>query len=320
MEKLRYKNRLFFEIEFWIRKIWHFINNRRFDDRTFISKIFEKAHGYKMDFNSPLSLNQKLQWIKLNDKRDLFVQHADKIEVRDFIRDYIGEEYVIPLYGVYSDFSEIPQRELPLPCIIKTNHDSGNYVIVRDIENINWDKVKYDFIWALRVDYYWFQREWQYQKIERRILVEQLLSDESGRIPDDFKFNCFNGKVEFIYVANDREGENRRFIFNKDWELLPFSWGSKWKEKSSSESVPAIPSNLEQMIIIAEKIAQYYLYVRVDLYSLNNRIYVGEITHTHGGGFDRIYPKEWDFQLGEKLKIGKELLDQLPAISKSNNP
>lgn len=319
MEKLRYRNRLFFEFEFWIKKIWHYVNNRRFGDREFISQIFDKAHGYSMDFSNPKSLNQKLQWIKLNDKRELFVQHADKIEVREFIREYIGDEYVIPLYGVYDDFSDIPLGKLPLPCIIKTNHDSGNYVIVRSLNAINWKKVKYDFKWALRIDYYWFQREWQYQKIHRRILVEQLLSDETGRIPDDFKFNCFNGKVEFIYVANDREGENRRFIFNKEWELLPFSWGSKWKKKSTMDSIPSIPQNLDQMIAIAEKIAQYYLYVRVDLYSLNNRIYVGEITHTHGGGFDRIYPREWDFELGEKLKIGKELIEQLPRITNSVN-
>ncbi len=317
MEKLRYKNRLFFEIEFWVRRIWHYLKNRRLDDRRFINEVFEKAHGYKMDFNNPQSLNQKLQWIKLNDTRELFVQHADKIDVRGFIREHIGEEYVIPLYGVYADFSEIPLQELPLPCIIKTNHDSGNYVIVRNLDSINWSKVKYDFKWALRVDYYWFQREWQYQKINRRILVEQLLSDEFGRIPDDFKFNCFNGKVEFIYVANDREGENRRFIFNRQWELMPFSWGSKWKKKTTNEGIPPMPENLEQMVLIAEKIAQYYLYVRVDLYSLNDRIYVGEITHTHGGGFDRIYPQEWDFELGAKLNIGNELLDKLPVISNS---
>ncbi len=319
MEKLRYRNWLFFEFEFWIRLIWYYIKNRRLDDKKYISQIFVKAHGYQMDFENPKSLNQKLQWIKLNDKRELFVQHADKIEVRGFIREHFGDEYVIPLYGVYTDFSEIPLKELPLPFIMKTNHDSGNYIIVRDLEEVNWKKVKFDFVRALRIDYYWFQREWQYQKIHRRILVEQLLSDETGRIPDDFKFNCFNGKVEFIYVANDREGENRRFIFNKEWELLPFSWGSKWKKKSNMVSIPSIPQNLDQMIAIAEKIAQYYLYVRVDLYSLNNRIYVGEITHTHGGGFDRIYPREWDFKLGEKLKISKELIEQLPRITNSVN-
>ncbi len=312
--EFRDKNRLFFEVEYWSKWIWQYFTNRRYSDRSFISRTFEKAHGYKMDFDHPKSLNQKLQWIKLNDKRNLFIDHADKIEVRKFIREKLGEEHVIPMYGVYSNFSEIPLNELPLPCIIKTNHDSGNYTIVRKLHIINWNKVENDFMWALRSDYYWFQREWQYRKIKRRILVEQLLSDEYGRIPDDFKFNCFNGKVEFIYVANDREGENQRFIFNKEWELLPFSWGSKWKKKTVSEHIPSIPQNLEQMIIIAEKIAQYYLYVRVDLYSLNNRIYVGEITHTHGGGFDRIYPQEWDFELGARLNISKELLDQLPVI------
>ncbi len=305
MRDLRYFGVIGFEVGLIFAKIKNFILYNWNSDIKYLTKRFEYAHNYSLNISKPRSLNEKLQWLKLNDKRQILVQHADKLAVRDYVRNQFGEDYLIPLFNVFKSYKEIKIENLPdEPFIIKTTHDSGNFHIVKDKFQANWNIIKADMHWALRRNYYWIDREWQYGEIEPKIIVEKLLQDE-GKIPNDYKFNCFNGKVEFIYVSVDREGINKRNIYSRDWEPLLFTWAKKYKnhkELRGPEIEP--PLNFERMIEIAEKVAENYDYVRVDLYNINGHIYFGEITHCHGGGFDQIQPEDWDFRLGEKLKIG----------------
>lgn len=306
LKNLRYYGLVGFELALMIAKFKNYLLYNRFSDLKYLSKRFKESHGYPLDIVNPRSLNEKLQWLKLKDKRQMLVQHADKLAVREYIKSQFGEEYLIPLLGVFNSFNDIQTVNLPEePFIIKTTHDSRNFHIIKDKLQTNLNLVRADMHWAMRRNYYWIDREWQYGAIEPKIIVEKLLQD-NGKIPNDYKFNCFNGKVEFIYVSIDRDGINKRNIYSRNWVPLLFTWSKKYKnhkELRGPEIEP--PFNFDKMIEIAEKVAKNYDYVRVDLYNIDGRIYFGEITHCHGGGFDQIQPREWDFRLGEKLKIGK---------------
>lgn len=306
LENLRYYGVLGFELGLFIAKIKNYFLYNRLNDVKYLSERFKYSHGYPLDIFNPNSLNEKLQWLKLNDKREILIQHADKLAVREYIKNQFGEEILIPLFKVFNSYREIQIENLPNePFIVKTTHDSGNFHIVKDKSMVNLKTIQVDMHWACRRNYYWIDREWQYGKIEPKIIIEKLLQD-NGRIPNDYKFNCFNGKVEFIYVSVDREGINKRNIYSRNWEPLLFTWAKKYKNHKELRG-PEIdpPINFDKMIEIAENVAENYDYVRVDLYNINGQIYFGEITHCHGGGFDQIQSREWDFRLGEKLKIGK---------------
>ncbi len=305
LSKLKYLGDIGFELALAIAKVKNSILYNRKSNEQYIQDRFADAHEYKLNLPYPKSLNEKLQWLKLNDRRKLLVNHADKFGVREYIEKEFGAEFLIPLILVSENVDEVVPENLPdEPVIIKTTHDSGSFHIVQNKKQANWKKIRTDLKWALRRNYYWIDREWQYGEIKPRIIVEKLLQDE-GKIPNDYKFNCFNGKVEFIYVSVDREGINKRNIYSRNWQPLPFTWSKKYKDHSTLRG-PEIdpPFNLSRMIEMTEHVAQQYDYVRVDMYNVNGKIYFGEITHCHGGGFDEIRPLEWDFKLGEKLKVG----------------
>ncbi len=305
LSKLKYLGAIGFESALAIAKVKNSILYNRKSNEQYIQDRFAAAHEYKLNLLDPKSLNEKLQWLKLNDRRKLLVNHADKFGVREYIEKEFGAEFLIPLILVSENVDEIvPENITHEPVIIKTTHDSGSFHIVHYKEQANWTKIRTDLKWALRRNYYWIDREWQYGEIKPRIIVEKLLQDD-GKIPNDYKFNCFNGKVEFIYVSVDREGINKRNIYSRDWQPLAFTWSKKYKDHATLRG-PEIdpPLNLAKMIEMAEHVAQQYDYVRVDMYNINGAIYFGEITHCHGGGFDEIRPLECDFKLGEKLKVG----------------
>jgi hypothetical protein len=277
----------------------------KFSDEFYLKKSFFRAQGYKLNLSNPKSLNEKIQWLKLNDRRSINAQFADKFLVRDYIKDHFGEQYLIPLLYHTKDFNDLKPEFLPdPPFIIKTNHDSGNFVIVRDTSQVNWENVRLKFRWSMAFDYYHIQREWQYRNIEPRILVEKLLIQKNGRIPNDFKLHCINGKVEFVYVSIDREGKNKRNIYDKNWKPLNFTFAPKNKDidKLRGEEIEP-PLSFPLMIQFAESIAKLYPYVRVDFYDVDGGLYFGEVTQHHGGGFDQIRPIEWDYKLGELVKL-----------------
>jgi hypothetical protein len=286
-------------------KTYRYLGYGKFGDEFYLKKSFYKAHGYKLNLSNPKSLNEKIQWLKLNDRRSINTQLADKYAVRDYILQHFGEQYLIPLLFHTTDTDDLKPEHLPeTPFIIKSNHDSGNFVVVRNKSQVNWDNVRLKFKWCMAFNYYHFHREWQYNGIEPRILVEQLLVQKNGRIPNDYKLHCINGEVAFIYVSVDREVENKRNIYDKEWNPLYFTFAQKKKNIENlrgNEIEP--PSSFAQMIEFAEKIARLYPYVRIDFYDVDGRLYFGEVTHHHGGGFDQIRPVEWDYKLGENIDL-----------------
>jgi hypothetical protein len=305
LNKIKYKGELgFFFYKVLYKTIGYFKSDRK-SDKRYLTELFEKRQGYALNIENPRSLNEKIQWLKINDRDDFQTQLADKYAIREFISKNIGEEYLIPLVYTTFNYQDIKPENLPdYPFIIKANHDSGSYKIIKDKSNINWEKLRVDCRWWLSNNYYWFEREWQYKNIKPRIIVEKLLITKEGKIPFDYKLNVINGKVEFIYVSLDREGNNKRNIYDRDWNPLYFTWANKSKnitELRGNEIEK--PSTMDEMISIAEKIGKMFPYVRVDFYDIDGKIYFGEITQHHGGGFDQIRPIEFDYKFGEMLDL-----------------
>ena len=302
---LKYKGKLGYFIANTIYEFHRFLNYYRIEDIKFLKKKFLRLQGYELNLEQPKSLNEKLQWLKIYDRRPIYTVFADKYAVRDYVKDNIDEEILIPLLYSTKNYKDIVPENLPNePFILKANHDSGSFLIVRDKSKVDWERLRTDCRWWLSKNYYWIDREWQYKDIEPKIIIEKLLLDKNGKIPNDYKIHCINGEVEFIYVSVDREGVNKRNIYDKNWNPLPFTFANKYKDASKlrgSEILP--PPSFERMIAISKEVAKLFAYVRVDFYDVDGKLYFGEITQCHGGGFDQMRPIEWDYKYGEMLNI-----------------
>jgi len=313
-ESLKYKGPVAFYLSLWAYKIYRFIRYDRLSDESYLKMIFPLAQGYPLNLENPKSLNEKIQWLKIHDRREISKQLADKYEVRAYIEKHFGVNYLIPLLLETKDVNLIKPENLPdEPFIIKVNHDSGHFQIVRNKKEVDWQKLRTELAWWMSFDFYYHDREWQYKNMQPRIIVEKLLLNKNGRIPNDYKLHCINGKVAFVYVSVDREGENKRNIYNRNWIPLGFTFAHKFKQKIGNLRGKEIdpPFSYGQMVVFAERIAQLYTYIRVDFYDVDGKLYFGEITHHHGGGFDQFRPVEWDYYFGEQLDLKRPVLDEL---------
>lgn len=302
---LKYKGTIGFFLTRTLYGIYRYFKYNRKDDAVYLKTLFKERQDYPLNISDPKSLNEKLQWLKIYDRKPIYTIFADKFAIRDYVKENIGEDLLIPLLYTTERYQDIRPENLPdEPFILKANHDSGSYIIIRDKNKVDWKKVRVDCRWWMSLNYYWFDREWQYKDIEPRIIIEKLLVDKSGKIPNDYKIHCINGNIEFIYVAVDREGVNKRNIYDKNWEPLPFTWSSKYKNASKQKGEPIPPPlSFDKMKVIAEKVAKLFAYVRVDFYDVDGKLYFGEITQCHGGGFDQIRPVEWDYKYGKMLNL-----------------
>jgi hypothetical protein len=303
--EIKYSNIIGFKVFKLFHNIFRWLKYDRLSDIKFITNRFLISQGYSIDLANPKTLNEKINWLKLNFKHPLEHIFADKFAVREIVAKELGQEYLIPLVMYTTDVKVISPDRLPdYPFIIKANHDSGSYKIIRNKSEIDWRRLRIECLFWLSRNYYWIERERQYKDIKPAIIVEKLLTNSDGKIPYDYKLHCINGIVEFIYVSVDREGINKRNIYNKNWEPLFFTWAAKGKNIDNIRGPEIIkPSSFDTMIFFAEKLAKGFPYVRIDFYDVDGKIYFGELTQHHGGGFDQIRPIEWDYKLGSLVKI-----------------
>ena len=263
-----------------------------------LEKRFEKLVGQKMDIKYPITYSQKIQWLKLYDPNPLRSQLTDKIAVRDWIRDKIGEEYLIPIYGIYDKFDDIDFDKLPKSFVIKTNHSSGWNIVVKDKNNFNIKEGKKKINKWLSLNYaFWSEYEIHYSKIAPRILIEKYMEDSTGNLTD-YKFLCFAGKPEFVWVDYDRFTNHKRNVYNMDWKLQPWSQYTYGNFEGGEK-----PENFELMRRIANILCQGFIHVRVDLYNVDGKVYFGEMTFTNGSGFEQLYPKEYEQKIGDLIKL-----------------
>lgn len=288
--------------------VYHNTKNHVIPDKIFLKYKYKGNFGVFPDLKSPKTLNEKIIWLKLNDRTPLHTQCADKYEVRKFILEKIGDQYLVPLYFHTRNVEEINSSNIPdSPCVIKTNHDSGSVFFIKDKTQVDWPNLQKQLKKQLKSNYYWQSKEWQYKNIIPQIIVEKLLIDKNGNIPFDYKLHCFNGKVNMISVDMGRGTEHHyRNWYLTSWERAPFRWSSPKGNGIYTDpielDVPK-PKSLAKMINLSEKLANSFRYVRVDWYDLDGQLYFGELTFHHDGGNQPILPKEWDEKLGSMLKL-----------------
>lgn len=306
--KLLYSGNVGFHIALLVNKIKNIYSYRLYlNDSKAIKYRFKIAHGYSFDLDNPITLNEKMQWLKINDRTTFHTLLADKWKVRDFIKEKYGDDILTEIAFQTYNWKEIVIENMPdYPFIIKPNHGSGWYHFVYDKTKVNWNQIKSDCRFWLTQNYYQFGREWQYKFIPPCIVVEKLLIPQSGGLPNNYRLHCLSGIVEVISV-NLCFGDPNKFIakkFDKKWNPLNFKYGIEIKKQEEYiDMIIEPPKFLNRMIHIAEDIAKHFAYVRVDFYEINNKMYFSEITFHDSGGNDKIIPFEWDIKLGNLIKL-----------------
>ena len=272
----------------------------RLSDEDFIKLLFKAEMGYDPDLENPKTFNEKLQWIKLYDHNPLYTKMVDKIAVKDYVREKIGDEHIIKTLGIWDSYDDIDFETLPEQFVLKCNHDSGGLVIVKDKEKLDRRKAGKIISSSLKVNYYKKYREWPYKNVQPRIIAETYVVDEATNSLNDYKFFCFNGKVKCFKIDFNRFVKHQANYYDENCNLLPF--GEKDFPRDSSADIK-MPPVIDEMKKIAEIIAAGHPFLRVDLYYANNHIYFGEITFFPASGFGKIEPVEWDSILGEWINL-----------------
>ena len=275
----------------------------KLSDEEYLKKRFKIAMERNLDLNSPKTFNEKLQWLKLYDRKPEYTIMVDKYAVREYISEHLGEEYLIPLLGVWNSPEEIDFNTLPDQFVLKCNHNSGfGMCICKDKSKLNQAAVKKRLQQGLNQDYYMICREWPYKNVPRKIIAEKYMSDNHGELRD-YKFFCFNGKVRCFKVDFDRFQNHRANYFDIHKKLLPV--GEQICPPDFSREIE-IPDNIDNMIALAEKISAGHSFLRVDFYSISGKIYFGELTFFPASGFGKFIPEEYDMILGNWLTLPKE--------------
>lgn len=266
-------------------------------DERYIRLIYRLRMGKRLNLEFPKTFTEKLQWLKLNDHNPIYTKIADKLAMREYVEKKIGPGHTVPILETWNQFSDIDFDKLPTRFVLKTTHDSGSFVICNDKATFNRAKAKKVLTRSLKRNYYKITREWQYKDIEPLIIAEEYLDDGKSNLTD-YKFFCFNGKPVFMYCEEEASDHLTQAIADMQYNLMPFSM-----EDDKAESLPAKPKCFSSMEKIAQELSEGFPFVRVDMYCINDKVYVGELTLYHYGGYTPFRPKEWDLKLGEMLDI-----------------
>lgn len=278
------------------------INSYRFgmykemSDEAYLKRTFKACFGYVPDLENPRTFNEKLQWLKLHDRKDIYTTMVDKYEAKKYVGHVIGEKYVIPTLGVWDHFDDIDFSKLPTSFVLKCTHDSGSVVLVKDKNH--WDKeaAKKLLERGLSRNYYWSGREWPYKNVKPRILAEEMVDMN----PVDYKWICMKGEPEVLCMCMDRQKGDLTFnYYDMNFNLLPF----EWVHPNIKTGGVKRPENFDEMKKLAQKLSKDIPEVRVDFYDINGQVYFGELTFYHQSGFAPFSPEEWDLKLGQLLDL-----------------
>lgn len=269
------------------------------NDRDFVRWEYFSGMGKFPNLDNPTTYNEKLQWLKLNDIHEEYSLMVDKYEAKKIVSKRIGDDFIIPTLGVYNSFDEINFDLLPNQFVLKTTHDSGGVVVCQDKTKLDIKAARKKLETSLRKNYFYEHREYPYKNIKPRIIAEQYMVDESGTELKDYKFFCFDGVPKMLLIVSGRGEDQRQDFYDLDFHLLPVCR----KEHPNSGIKREKPLNWEKMKDIARSLSSGIPHVRVDLYDICGKILFGELTFYSGSGNIPFEPKEWDYKIGEWLKL-----------------
>lgn len=268
-------------------------------DKQYLQLMYWALMHRKLDLQNPKSFNEKLQWLKLYDRKPEYTRMVDKYEAKRYVADRIGEQYIIPTLGVWNRFDEIDFEELPNQFVLKCTHDSGGLVICKDKNKLDIEQTREKIETSLNENYYQIWREWPYKNVKPRIIAEKYMEDHEEKELKDYKIYCFNGKMKMLLVVQDRGIKaTKGDYFDENYHHLDLRWGFP-----HADQIPNIPDNIHKMRELAEIISEGLPELRVDFYNVNGKVYFGEITFFDGSGFEKIEPYDWDLKLGSWVDI-----------------
>ena len=262
-------------------------------DKLYLQILYRLKFGKRLDLRNPQTFNEKLQWLKLHDRKPEYTRMVDKYEAKQYIAEKIGEEYVIPTLGVWERFEDINFDVLPDQFVLKCTHDSGGLVICRDKSNLDIEAARKKITKSLKRNYYYHGREWPYKNVKPRIIAEQYIEDTAEDALTDYKYFCFHGNPKVMYISKDHGKNPCTDFFDMEFQHLPIK-----ARDPNAEVMPTKPEQHEKMKQIAAVLSKGIPHLRVDFYLVNGKIYIGELTFYHMGGFTQIQPEEWNVRMG----------------------
>lgn len=270
-------------------------------DVPFLKLKYRVAMKKKLNLKNPITYNEKLQWLKLHDRKPIYTDMVDKYEAKRYVAERIGEEYIIKTLGVWDHFDEIDFDKLPDRFVLKCTHDSGGLVIVKDKNTLDKAAAKEKIEKCLKRNFYYAGREWPYKNVKPRVLAEEYMEDSKTAELRDYKFFAFNGKVKALFIASERQKENEETkfdFFDAEYNHLPVRNGHP-----NAEIPPEKPENFEKMKELAGKLSEGIPHLRVDFYEVDGKIYFGELTFSHWSGMVPFEPDEWDKTFGDWIEL-----------------
>lgn len=261
-------------------------------DSLYLKIMFRLKMGYKLNLKKPQTFNEKLQWLKLYNRKPEYTQMVDKSGAKTIAENILGKGYVIPTLGVWDKFEDIDFNSLPDRFVLKTTNGGGGggIIICRDKSKLNLVSAAEQLKSSLKASIYRNLKEWPYKNVKPRVLAEKFMVDESGELRD-YKFYCFNGEPKVFLVASERFSGHRTYFdyFDMEGNHLPFTQGGM-----NNPVTPELPSTFEEMKQVATKLSHGLPHVRIDLYSVDEKVYFGEFTFFDSSGFEKFTPREWD--------------------------
>lgn len=272
-------------------------------DPIFLQLYYFAVFHRFANLKNPHSFDEKLNWLKLHDRKPEYCDLVDKYKVKSIVAEQIGEEYIIPTLGVWDHFDEIDFDLLPNQFVLKCTHDSEGLVIVKDKSEMDRKAAKEKLEASLKNNFYYIGREWPYKNVQPRIIAEQYMEDSVLKELRDYKFFCFNGEPKLMFVASGRNDKGLRIdYFDLQYRHLDLVR----KPCPNAEEMPEKPKNFEKMIHLSRVLSKGKPHLRVDFYEVNGKVYFGELTFFNHGGFGKYSPEKWNYILGEWLELPKQ--------------
>lgn len=271
---------------------------RFYSDRKFLETLFPLRTGYKLNLDNPQTFNEKLQWLKLNNRRPEYTQMVDKVEAKKYVANIIGEEHIIPTLAVYDRVEDIDFDVLPNQFVLKCTHDSGGIVVCKDKSKLDRKAALAKLKWGLSKNYYYQNREWPYKNVKPRIIAEKYMTDDGEELKD-YKVFTFGGEPKIVEIDYNRFKGHMRNLYSTDWEKID----AVIKYPSDETRIFEKPKVLNEVLELSKKLSLGTPHLRTDFYIVDDKVFFGELTFFHESGMAHITPHTFDEKMGSWIKL-----------------
>lgn len=286
---------------------------RHLPDELYLRMVYRRMLGKSLRLNPPVTFNEKMQWLKLHDRKTCYTTYADKLEARKIVSQRLGARYLVPLLGVWGSAKDIDFDALPERFVLKCTHDSGSVIVCRDKGRFDRSVARARLSARIATNYFWYGREWCYKNIVPKIIAEEYLCEEGKLVPEDYKVYCFNGEPKLVVVFHNRFAAElsalSESVYNTRWEQMPCSLDDHFQIELKPHPKPEC---LDELLVLARLLSDGTAFMRADFYVVKGRIYFGEMTMYSASGFAPMVPASMDEQLGERIVLPTDLKKRAP--------